>query len=89
MVMAVKQLPIIQRRYPCWKCQLDQSVQIVKEDDTYKISWSYAQIFPQMQNGDGIQISSEEAKRGSILDRNGKVIAGDDQAIVVAQCQVK
>lgn len=61
----------------------DQSVNLVKEDDAYKISWSYAQIFPQMQNGDGIQISTEEAKRGSILDRNGKMIATDDQAIIV------
>lgn len=63
--------------------EFDQTMEIVKEDGEYKLKWSYAQIFPQMQNGDGIQVSTQPSKRGSILDRNGKVLAEDGETTTV------
>lgn len=61
----------------------DQTVEIVKEDGEYKLNWSYAQIFPQMQDGDGITISTEDAKRGDILDRNNELLATDGEVLEV------
>lgn len=63
--------------------EFDQTMEIVKEDGEYKLNWSYAQIFPQMQNQDGIQVSTQDSKRGSILDRNGKVLAEDGESTTV------
>lgn len=59
------------------KISFDQTMEIIKEDGTYHMNWSYANIFPEMSNGDGIKVSEMAAKRGMILDRNGIVIAED------------
>ncbi len=56
----------------------DFNASLVKEGDTYKIKWNESLIFPQMQAGDTVGIHESPAKRGSILDRNGKFLAQDD-----------
>lgn len=63
--------------------EFDQTMEMIKEDDEYKLEWSYAQIFPQMQNQDGIRVTTQDSKRGSILDRNGIVLAEDGEATTV------
>lgn len=57
--------------------RFDQTMNIIKEEDTYHVEWSYAQIFPEMSDGDGVRVSETIASRGSILDRNGVSLAQD------------
>lgn len=61
----------------------DQTMELIKEDDEYKLEWSYAQIFPQMQNQDGIRVTTQDFKRGRILDRNGIALAEDGEATTI------
>ncbi len=51
------------------------TVKLVKENKEYKINWSSSLIFPELRNTDKIKISSIEAERGEILDRNGEKLA--------------
>ena len=46
----------------------------------YKISWSSNLIFPQLGEKDKVRVNTVEAKRGTILDRNGKEIATNGKA---------
>ena len=48
---------------------------LVKEDKEYKINWSSSMIFPELRNTDKVRVSSIEAKRGEILDRNNIKLA--------------
>ena len=48
---------------------------LVKEDKEYKINWSSSMIFPELRNTDKVRVSSIEAKRGEILDRNNVKLA--------------
>lgn len=51
------------------------TVKLIKENKEYKINWSSSLIFPELRNTDKIKISSIEAERGEILDRNGEKLA--------------
>lgn len=51
-----------------------------KEDDTYKLKWSSNDIFPSLKNEYKVRVSTLEASRGEILDRNGKILAGEQTA---------
>lgn len=55
----------------------NNSAQIIKEDEEYKINWSSKLIFPELEENYKVRISTLKAKRGSILDRNGKELAYD------------
>ena len=55
-------------------------VNLIKEDKEYKIKWSSSLIFPELRNSEKIRIKTNHAKRGSILDRNGKDLAADGVA---------
>lgn len=46
-----------------------------KHSKEYKINWSSNLIFPELNNEYKVRVSRVKAKRGSLLDRNGKVIA--------------
>lgn len=48
---------------------------LVKEDREYKINWSSSMIFPELRNTDKVRISTIDAIRGEILDRNDKKLA--------------
>ncbi|MBF8808067.1 MAG: penicillin-binding transpeptidase domain-containing protein [Enterococcus lacertideformus] len=46
-----------------------------KNKKEVKINWQPNLIFPQTKGTDKVSLTSEEAKRGDILDRNGKTLA--------------
>ncbi len=52
----------------------------LKTDDTYKLAWMDALIYPELLETDKVRVSVTQAKRGEILDRNGRVLAGKGTA---------
>ncbi len=52
----------------------------LKKQKEYKISWSSNLIFPELGEKDKVRVNTVEAKRGAILDRNGKEIATNGKA---------
>lgn len=50
---------------------------MVKEEKEYKLSWSSKIIFPQLLDTDKVKVKNLTSKRGSILDRNDQVLAGE------------
>lgn len=63
----------------------DNTVQLVKEDDDWRVAWTPSLIFRNL--GDGcIQFNGDEMRRGSILDRDGDPLAYDgsiSQVVIV------
>lgn len=58
------------------------SVQLAKEGDAWKVAWTPSLIFADL--GDGcIDFTAESVRRGSILDRNGEPLAYDGTINVV------
>ena len=51
-----------------------------KEEGAYKIQWSSNLIFPSLNDNYKVRVSTIDAKRGEILDRNDKVLAGEQTA---------
>ena len=47
----------------------------LNEEKEYKIDWTSNLIFPKLNTEDRVRIKTIEAKRGSILDRNGEYLA--------------
>lgn len=52
----------------------------VKEDGEYRLEWSDSMIFPDLTGKDTVRISRDAAERGSIYDRNGVMLAGEQIA---------
>lgn len=48
----------------------------LEEDDAYKLIWNDSVIFPELGASDKVRVSTVQAKRGEILDRNGRMLAG-------------
>ena len=48
----------------------------VKGEESYLLVWEDALIFPELEAEDKVRVSVTAAERGSILDRNGHVLAG-------------
>lgn len=48
-----------------------------------KIVWDDSFIFPDLTQNDRVRVSEDEAIRGQILDRNGKMLAGQGEAYSV------
>lgn len=59
------------------------NVTLVQEEKEYKVLWNESLIFPDMVKDDKVRVNIEEAKRGSILDREGKPLAEDGVIKVV------
>lgn len=60
-----------------------QTVFSLEEDGAYRLAWDNDMIFPDLAPGEQIRVSVKEAKRGSILDRNGMILAGEGTATQV------
>ena len=57
--------------------QFDNSIKLKKQDDKkYYVEWDYASIYPSLEKNDKIDITKNYAKRGSLIDRNGVLLAG-------------
>ena len=52
----------------------------VKGEDRYQLTWSDALIFPDLEATDKVRVSTTQAERGQIQDRNGRVLAGKGTA---------
>ena len=48
----------------------------LKGEDGYELVWDDSLIFPELGSIDKVKISTTQANRGDILDRNGRVLAG-------------
>lgn len=47
-----------------------------QDDKKYYIDWNYETIYPSLEKTDKIDIQKKYAKRGSLIDRNGVLLAG-------------
>lgn len=52
----------------------------LKEDGGYELMWEDSLIFPGLRPSCKVRVSSTSAKRGQILDRNGRMLAGPGTA---------
>ena len=58
--------------------EFENKVNMTKnENKQYKINWSSNLIFPELNNDYKVRVKTVKAERGDLLDRNGKVIAGE------------
>ena len=57
----------------------DNEIKLVNENG-YKIKWTSNLIFPDLGDDDKVRINTSVPKRGKILDRNGKELAGEGTA---------
>lgn len=53
------------------------TIRLTKEESEYKIIWTTNTIFPGLSSTDKIKIEATETERGSIYDRNDKLLAGE------------
>lgn len=51
-----------------------------KENGEYRLIWDDSLIFPGLTSSDYVRVSDVQAERGQILDRNGRVLAGESRA---------
>ena len=62
------------------KIDFENTVRLTKDREKgYLINWSSSLIFPQLNNTDKVRIKTLSAKRGTILDKNGVVLAGEGE----------
>lgn len=47
-----------------------------KKDGEYRLVWNDSLIFPELCAADKVRVFTTQAKRGEILDRNGRMLAG-------------
>ena len=56
---------------------------LVKDGKTYKLNWTSKTIFPELEENYKVKVSSIEAARGEILDRQGKYLAQNGQITTI------
>ena len=61
----------------------NNTTKLIKENKKYKINWSSSMIFPELRNTDKVRISTIEANRGEIIDRNGEGLAVNGKILTV------
>lgn len=52
----------------------------LETEEGYKLIWDDSMIFPKLTSSDKVRVSTTQAERGEILDRNGRVLAGKGTA---------
>lgn len=52
----------------------------MESKEGYKLIWDDSLIFPNLTSSDKVRVSTTQAERGEILDRNGRVLAGKGTA---------
>lgn len=60
--------------------EFDNAAMFSKAADGYKLIWQDSLIFPDLSKTDKVRVSTTQAQRGEISDRNGKVLAGKGTA---------
>lgn len=60
--------------------KFDNDAVFVDTDNGYRIQWDDHLIFPRLTKVDKVRVSEEQARRGEIKDRNGKMLAGEGTA---------
>ena len=58
----------------------ENTASFIKGEDGYLLDWDDSLIFPQLESTDKVRVSTTEAERGEILDRNDRVLAGKGTA---------
>lgn len=57
--------------------EFDHVCYVQKEEKEFKLEWESNFIFPELSENDKVRISTIKAKRGSIVDRKGVILAED------------
>ena len=63
--------------------QFENEALFVEGEEGYKLVWDDSMIFPNLSSSDKVRVSTIQAERGEILDRNGRVLAGKGTASLV------
>jgi cell division protein FtsI/penicillin-binding protein 2 len=58
-------------------------MQMIKEEKNFRVKWDSTLIFPSLKDEYKVQINTQTAKRGSILDRNKQMLAGEGTVLEV------
>lgn len=58
------------------KISFENEAFFLKREDGYKLVWSDSLIYPGLSSTDRVRVSTIQAKRGEILDRNDRILAG-------------
>lgn len=65
------------------KIRFDNVANFKRGKRGYKLIWGDSLIFPELGSSDKVRVSTTEASRGQILDRNGRILAGKGVALSV------
>lgn len=66
------------------KINFTNTMEFIKDKEKkYYINWSSKLIYPELESTDKVRVASFEPKRGEILDRTNKVLAGKSKAYSV------
>ncbi len=58
------------------KLSFENTARLVQDGGTYKLVWDSHMIFPNLGDTDKVRVDTQKGERGSIFDRNGKLLAG-------------
>lgn len=57
--------------------EFENTARLTKKDGKYYLDWSSNIIYPSLNDTDKVKVTTKNANRGKILDRNGTVLAGE------------
>ena len=64
----------------CGNVEFENIANLVKDKDKkYKIEWTSNLIFPELNDDYKVRVRTAKAKRGKLLDRNGKILAEQNE----------
>lgn len=59
------------------KIEFENTANVIKDKEKgYQLNWKSSLIFPNLSSNDKVRIKTISAERGSIVDKNGKMLAG-------------